>query len=575
MKEIYSWVPWFTELAKKIADESQQDLADEAREVPWKKDGTNPALLNYGDNFIDPFSFFYTLSGYVGTSLENRNRICGYINHQFEMENPLPVELDDAFVFPQGILNNILFHAGDNGNPDLLWQLFLSAVSGFNDVVPQEFEDALEIGNVGVKKLTQALFLINAREFIPIDDHTTKLGLFGFSKPPTRIGFLQYGELIASVHAAFPDCRLFEINILAFLCSKNNLTINANSYFQISSNAHGQEEDHWDRFNANNYVYTGGPGGEVGWDEFEPVEHALVYPLNEPDRGDVILVRYGPHSKGIGIVYRNDYRHALNGDSKIHVLWLNKQSVDNLLRSPQNRGFSRAEAIARHFRNASEYSATFRLLDHLSPPEPHDPPTITDTNRVEHTRNRILYGPPGTGKTWNAVNHALAIIDGEEVQSDVDRDRFHSLRFDPKTGEGRIAMVTFHQNFAYEDFIEGIRPRLEGESVAYELHHGIFKSIAKVAEDAENEERFVLVIDEINRGNIAKIFGELITLIEDSRRLDRDDATRVTLPYSGDVFGVPDNLYIIGTMNTADRSIQMLDTALRRRFTFFELMPEP
>ncbi len=136
-------------------------------------------------------------------------------------------------------------------------------------------------------------------------------------------------------------------------------------------------------------------------------------------------------------------------------------------------------------------------------------------------------------------------------------------------------MVTFHQNFAYEDFIEGIRPRLEGESVAYELHHGIFKSIAKVAEDAENEERFVLVIDEINRGNIAKIFGELITLIEDSRRLDRDDATRVTLPYSGDVFGVPDNLYIIGTMNTADRSIQMLDTALRRRFTFFELMPEP
>lgn len=177
--------------------------------------------------------------------------------------------------------------------------------------------------------------------------------------------------------------------------------------------------------------------------------------------------------------------------------------------------------------------------------------------------NLILYGPPGTGKTYRLKNDYLP-------------------RYQDEAGD-RFEFVTFHQSYAYEDFVEGIRPVTENGTVTYEVRPGVLKRLCDQARRAPDK-RFALFIDEINRGNVAKVFGELITLVEVDKRI-RIDASgnravgckglEVTLPYSGKRFGVPTNVDVIGTMNTADRSIALLDSALRRRFRFEELTPKP
>ena len=194
--------------------------------------------------------------------------------------------------------------------------------------------------------------------------------------------------------------------------------------------------------------------------------------------------------------------------------------------------------------------------------------------------NLILHGPPGTGKTYRTINHAVAILENRPLE-EVDLENRMALkkRFDQYQEEGRIAFVTFHQSFSYEDFVEGIKPEVESDQVNYRVVPGIFQQLCRraaegIGDNSSNWDRvprFVLIIDEINRGNLPAIFGELISLIEPDKREGCAEQLRTILPYSKQAFSVPANLYILGTMNTADRSTESLDIALRRRFSFLEV----
>ncbi|HIP30451.1 MAG TPA: AAA family ATPase [Sulfurospirillum arcachonense] len=179
----------------------------------------------------------------------------------------------------------------------------------------------------------------------------------------------------------------------------------------------------------------------------------------------------------------------------------------------------------------------------------------------------ILWGPPGTGKTYESmevVKEILELKDGEKDE-DIEQNYLFSKKGEPDNEKGYYEIIQFHPNYTYEDFIGGISPKIDGSKVSYELREGIFYKFCKAASD-KPKQKYIFIIDEINRAELSAVFGELLFALEYRGK-------SINLPHFGS-FTIPENVYIIGTMNNVDKSLVTFDLALRRRFGFFKLMPK-
>ena len=619
----FDWVDFYKELASKLLQYrvNRGDLVDKVTKI-YEITGINMPTLEKDNQLvdIDPFTFF-GLFNKSSMKEENRLKILSAISSLFSILAPAPTSFSSI-----PVLNNqnatFYYFIGEREDHDIddLWDLFESALRYADDPTAENraslskyFDLTIQKKGNGNSKITMALYWIAPHAFLNLDQRNTWYIYESGKIPATLV------QTLPAIESKIPAAKYFDIveKLRSYLQSDESplndfkeLSFEAWKYSEEvnqQQKAQKAQEDQdstgaaiadQDVETVHYWLYSPGENAHIwgeclekgimaiGWDEigdlnqyasktemkqamkehidpskpYTMAAHATWQFAKEIKPGDIVFAKKGRATViGRGIVqsgYAFDDSRADNKNVR-KVNWTHKGEWPH----PGQAAMKTLTDITQYTDYVAELCAMFEsdveedVEEHVTELKPYTAEKFLEevymdeesyrtlVELVKSKKNVILQGAPGVGKTFAAKRLAYSMMGAK----------------DPS----RVMMIQFHQSYSYEDFIMGFRPTEKG----FELKRGAFYNFCKQAEiDSDND--YFFIIDEINRGNLSKIFGELFMLIEaDKRGID------LQLLYSDERFSIPANVYIIGMMNTADRSLAMMDYALRRRFGFFEMKP--
>lgn len=626
MSNQFDWVEFYKELAWKLLPykDNRKELINLVGQI-YEMSGVSMPTLDRNNQIIDidPFTFF-GLFNKSSMKETNRVKILSTVAKLFNVSSPIPSSFSSIPVLNN---QNATFYTfiGERGEEDIddLWGLFqraLSYAAGDDtdtnmDMLVYYFDRVIKRKGIGNSKITMGLYWIAPETFLNLD-HRNAWYIYDSGKIPedvvkslppveSKIPAEKYLEIIYKMRVYLESEQsslknFKELSAEAWRYSEEVNQINKKEKEKKQKQEMGNGLADSDVRTTHYWLYSPGDGASIwdecydkgimaiGWDEIGDLEayqskdemiQAMKKDIdpnytwksggymtwqfaNGIQVGDVVYAKKGRHSiVGRGVVtseYRYDETRSRFKNVR-SVKWTDKGEWSY-------PGVSSMKSLT----DMTDYTETVAKLNALFENEedeineipvteypPYDEEQFlsdvfmdkaaydTLVGLIRKKKNVILQGAPGVGKTYAAKRLAYSMM-GEKNQD-------------------RVMMVQFHQSYSYEDFIEGFRPT--GSGNGFEIKKGSFYHFCrKAAEDPDNE--YFFIIDEINRGNLSRIFGELFMLIENDKR-----GNELQLLYSDEKFSVPGNVYILGMMNTADRSLAMLDYALRRRFAFFDVKP--
>lgn len=620
----FDWVNFYKEFAHKLLAyrDNRHELVERVKSI-YSETSINLPTLEKDNQIvdIDPFTVF-GLFNKSSMKESNRIKIITAVASKFQVKSAVPSAFDSI-----PVLNNqnatFYYFVGDRADDDIdnLWAFFAEALAYADNPIASNreklskfFDIVINCKGNGNSKITMGLYWIAPDSFLNLDSRNEwyiyKSGkvpadiVLGLPKIEPKISAVKYFNIVEKLRAFLRSdvSSLKDFKELSFEAWRYSEQVNqeqkaTDAKIMRGTTSTALADDDVDT--THYWIYSPGDGAAkwdefynagimaIGWGEigdlkafaskddmkvkmketydpsfsYKNAAHATWQFANEMKIGDVVFVKKGMHQLvGRGVV-TSDYEYDSERDDEYGNIRKVNWTHNGEWPHP-------GQAVMKTLTDISSYTDYVEKLNALFEDDSEDdveeeektfPPYSSedflkevymeekDYNNLigilRTKKNIILQGAPGVGKTFAAKRLAYSIMGAKDID--------------------RVMMVQFHQSYSYEDFIMGFRPSATG----FELKKGAFYNFCKEAEiDTDND--YFFIIDEINRGNLSKIFGELFMLIENDKR-----GNSLQLLYSDEKFSVPKNVYIIGMMNTADRSLAMLDYALRRRFAFIEMKP--